>query len=344
MVTVVSVESPPGGGKGFLLKYLASKGMRVALQDDAICHIMDLNTDARRWAFFTELFFLDMHVKCFKDASNSSGGGGVLLLEGSPLTDRLCYYEALHKRSMHPLEAELYEQWYEILRPQWRVDHSLLLLADTHAHVERIIDNAKVEQAALGIDQLHAMLNTYVAALPEVVIQTPKMLAPFGVAELSQAGDTRKPWLSLALQVPADSEFRQWYVSLENHVRQVASTRSEEWFGQVAASPNLEEAFCSCMRESLDGCHGLLLNLTVPVRRGECMTAFFLKDGTPATREAVTRQQEVACQLQLEGLWFKNGRWGISWELKAVKCYGAVAQSAEEVGGFGFVSDDEDGY
>lgn len=173
---VVSVESPPGGGKGFLLKYLSAKGLypmhgRVALHDDAIHHIMDMNTDSSRWAFFTELFFLCTHVQCYQQAmANHGSKDTVLLLEGSPVTDKLCYYEKHHQSKMHPLEAQLYEEWYEKLKPLWRVDHHLLLLSDMHAHMERIIDNAKFEQAGIGLEDIHALTETYVKALPKAYV------------------------------------------------------------------------------------------------------------------------------------------------------------------------------
>lgn len=196
VVTVVSVESPPGGGKGFLLKYLAAKGLvsptlvgHVVLQPDAIGHIMDMRTDTARWAFFTELFFLCTHVTSYKQAlanitannhnnNNTSSAAAaapqqqhhVLLLEGSPVTDKLCYFEQQHRANMHPLEAELYEEWSHKLQPYWHVDHHILLLSDMHAHVERIVDNSKVEQAHLGLDEVHGLIKTFVHALPGAYI------------------------------------------------------------------------------------------------------------------------------------------------------------------------------
>lgn len=168
---VVSVESPPGGGKGFLLKHLASRGLqRIALQDDAIHHMMDMNTDGARWAFFTELFFLSMHVQAYLKAAAGAGPGAVVLLEGSPVSDRLCYYQKQHRARMHPLEAELYDTWWALLEPLWRVDHHVLLLSDVHSHLERIIDNAKVEQANIGLPEIHTMIATYAAALPQAYV------------------------------------------------------------------------------------------------------------------------------------------------------------------------------
>lgn len=171
---VVALESPPGGGKGFLLKYLAAKGLhplrcQVAMHDDAIHHIMDMNTDASRWALFTELYFLSVHVQRYRQARQEAAQqpNTVLVLEGSPVTDKLCYFEDQRNRErLHPLEAQLYDEWYAKLRPLWHIDHHLLLLSDMHAHMERIIDNAKVEQAGVGLEEVHAMTQAYVRSLP----------------------------------------------------------------------------------------------------------------------------------------------------------------------------------
>jgi deoxyadenosine/deoxycytidine kinase len=172
---VISFESPPGGGKGFLLKHIAAKGLHpyspvIALHDDAIDHIVDLNTDETRWAFFTEMYFLHTHVRCYEQAvAGAIARPGqqhhqpLVLLEGSPATDWSCHFARL---GMHRLEAALYSEWFGLMRCKWHVDASIMLLSDMHAHMERIIDNAKVEQAGLKLDDIHGMIETYAQALP----------------------------------------------------------------------------------------------------------------------------------------------------------------------------------
>lgn len=177
---IIAVESPPGGGKGFLLKHLAAKGIAplhgfVSLHDDAISHVLDMNTDPVRWGLFTELFFLHMHVSCYEKALTTAAAGKgeavVVLLEGSPVSDRACYM-LKQQQHLHPLEVELYEEWWSKLRPRWHVDHHILLLSDIHAHMERIIDNAKVEQAGLGLAEVHGLIDAFVCALPEACVIT----------------------------------------------------------------------------------------------------------------------------------------------------------------------------
>ncbi|WIA10876.1 hypothetical protein OEZ85_011042 [Tetradesmus obliquus] len=399
---VVALESPPGGGKGFLLKYLASKGLghaanvHVALHDDAIHHLMDMNTDGARWAFFTELFFLSNHIHCYRQACKAAQQAAVLLLEGSPVSDRLCYYEHHMRERMHPLEAQLYEEWYAKLLLHWRVDHHVLLLADMHAHMQRIIDNAKVEQAGLMLDDVHAMMTTachlrrrtsssssskmeatrsapprrfdeidaetdvcfdflpqtakfgkgWVVACssdPLPLLQTPKMRAPGGCLETvayQQSATASRPKLSLALAVE-DERFRAWYEGLEEHVIRLVEQRCHKWFGKHAneVQPSVRDAFFSCMRpDDMRPQH--VLTFSVPTRGDAVLVNFFAADGSTIPHTSVLKHHEVACRIELEGLWFANLRWGLRWRLTDVKTYGAGSTGAPS--DFAFVQDSDD--
>lgn len=162
---VIAVESCPGGGKGFLLKHLAAHGLpggvghvNVFLQDDAIEHVIDAVHDSARWFLTTELYFLLQHVRQLMGESY----GHVTFVEGSPLTDFMCYFVAQPK---HPLEDELYREWYAILRPLWHVDAHVLLLSSPHEHLERIIGNSKKEQSHTNIMSLYKQEEQYKSIL-----------------------------------------------------------------------------------------------------------------------------------------------------------------------------------
>ncbi|KAF6252696.1 hypothetical protein COO60DRAFT_1463561 [Scenedesmus sp. NREL 46B-D3] len=348
---------------------------------------MDLNTDASRWAFFTELFFLAAHVQCYqRGVAAAAARADVLLLEGSPVTDRLCYFEAQCRARMHPLEAELYMDWYQRLEPTWHVDHHILLMSDMHAHVERIIDNAKVEQASIGLDDVFELIETYVEALPQahvvqcpanfednepvlenlravvaatfgtgwvvarngepesLLLQTPKMRAPFGCIETSY-GRGGKPKLSIALAVPASSAFMAWYEALEEHTVACVEQKCEEWFGKPCSEvqPSVREAFCAGLKQH-DGTGEALLYLNVPTRGSAVLANFFDASGVPDAHTSMERNHELACHIELEGLWFANQRWGMRWRLCSVKMYSdaTAAAFATTTNGFAFVADDGD--
>lgn len=161
---VIAVESCPGGGKGFLLKHLAAHGLPrigqvgVLLLDDSIEHVIDAVHDPKRWTLTTELHFLIEHVRMLKSKSYND----ITFVEGSPLTDLMCYFAPAQK---HPLEDNLYKEWYELLRPMWSVDVHVLLTSSPHEHLERIIGNSKKEQSNTTILSLYRQEERYKSVL-----------------------------------------------------------------------------------------------------------------------------------------------------------------------------------
>lgn len=159
MTIIVSIEAPLGGGKGFFLKYCrqhAFSGMdvTVSLQDDSIAHVIDMNADPNRWALFTELDFLFRHVQAIHSTqSNSAHTPDMLLVEGSPLTDRVCY---MHDTAagIDPLDLKLYDIWYDVLLPYWKVDMHVRLKSSIHSHYDRVIGNSKKEQSFVTLGYL----------------------------------------------------------------------------------------------------------------------------------------------------------------------------------------------
>lgn len=156
-MVVIALECPPGGGKGFLLKHLAQHGLgdtrvSVYLQDDSIDHVMDYLTDPERWILTKELHFLIRHVLAMRNAT------GVVFTEGSPYTDYRCYFADAKK---HPLEDNLYKDWYNFLTPMWNVDMHVFLVESPHQHLERIIGNSKKEQGNTSILSIYKHINLY---------------------------------------------------------------------------------------------------------------------------------------------------------------------------------------
>ena len=163
MVHVVCIESPPGGGKGFLLKHMSQHGIKlqtwsvhVVLQDDAIDHVMDYVKDERRWLLTKELHFLWMHTRGIQDAIRQ--GHDLVFVEGSPLSDYMCHFRPCEKTD---LEDKLYREWYEIMRSFWQVHVHVLLTTSPHSHLERIIGNSKKEQSHTSIFGMYVMTGLY---------------------------------------------------------------------------------------------------------------------------------------------------------------------------------------
>lgn len=176
MVCVISIESPLGGGKGFFLKYLRQyktlkgKELHVSLQDDAISHVMDMNNDAKRWSLFTELDFLLKHVLCIMEKC-SAPRDSIVILEGSPQTDRCCYFNV---SASDESERELYDEWYSIIAKHWKVDMHVMLKSSIHSHFDRVMGNSKKEQAFVTLGYLSHKLKLYDKVLhgsPQIVCE-----------------------------------------------------------------------------------------------------------------------------------------------------------------------------
>lgn len=170
---VVSIESPLGGGKGFFLKYMrqhkewierqglnGSAHLYVCLQDDSISHVMDMNNDEKRWALFTELDFLYKHVHNIKTLNDSlEGENAVLFMEGSPASDKHCYFDAIE--SITAAEKSLYNEWYGIMKQFWNVDTTVLMKSSIHSHFDRVMGNSKKEQSFVTLGYLSQKAKLY---------------------------------------------------------------------------------------------------------------------------------------------------------------------------------------
>jgi thymidylate kinase len=167
MALVVSVESPLGGGKGFFLKYLRQhtllqgQDVAVCLQDDSISNVMDMNNDSRRWGLFTEMDFLVRHIISIHQAHKVAK---VVIVEGSPISDRMCYFA---DTMCEALEKRLYEEWYNILEHYWHVDICFYLRSSIHSHFDRVMGNSKKEQSFVTLQYLSRKIAMYDNLLSE---------------------------------------------------------------------------------------------------------------------------------------------------------------------------------
>lgn len=167
---VVTIEGPVGCGKGFLLKHIRQYGLpctenlQVQLHDDAVSHVYDCHKNPARWGLFTELDFLFRHVQAYVMLQKSTDVD-VILLEGSHVADRFCYYEMI-KPHLTLIEQQLYEEWISVLC-EFDMSHSTIFMqCDTHDCLQRIMDNSKREQWEVDLLELHRLQKLYRKHLP----------------------------------------------------------------------------------------------------------------------------------------------------------------------------------
>jgi len=167
MVIIISVESCPGGGKGFFLKYMnthirtkypaLAARCAMGLLDDTIGNMLDFTNDPGRWAMFNQLVYYLKHYK-------SSSLAPVVFVEGSLDTDVHCvtrYFQ--DKGYLHEKEADVLRGWHDrIIRKGTPLPDAIIYLENTvHHHFERVVHNSKREQAHFTRTMLAAMKIRY---------------------------------------------------------------------------------------------------------------------------------------------------------------------------------------
>lgn len=106
-----------------------------------------------------------------------------------------------------------------------------------------------------------------------------------------------------------------WCQAVERRVLDEAIKNATAWFG-VPVDPALVQTWFSSGLK--DGCQ---MRLNVPFRGDDACVAFFDKDKNPIEFEYVPQAGVAALLMELDGVWFRNKRFGLSWKLVQVRHY-----------------------
>lgn len=177
-MTVIMLESCPGGGKGFFLKYMNTHirtryptlagRCAVALLDDTIGNMLDFTNDPARWAMFNQMVY---YLKHFKFGTMAP----VVFMEGSLDTDVQCVTHYFHEKGyLHRAEHDVLRAWYEYISKKTTPPDAIIYLENTvHHHFERVVHNSKREQAHFTRAMLAGMKARYDAVVAGMSV--PKM-------------------------------------------------------------------------------------------------------------------------------------------------------------------------
>jgi hypothetical protein len=132
--------------------------------------------------------------------------------------------------------------------------------------------------------------------------------------------------------------------TLEAKVKADAITYSKEWFGKTITNPEIiDEKFNIMLRhpkvkgsEELDLAKPPTLTVKLPCWKGVWKSEIYDEDGEPvfisgkvnnhlSPLDYIKKQTQVACVIQCGGIWFVNGKFSITWNLKQ-----AVVQKPKE--------------
>ena len=195
------------------------------------------------------------------------------------------------------------------------------------------------------------VVNVYNKLSKEALAISTPLILTWGAQEgLDQA---KKPTgkFTMSLQFPtteySNPDLENFLTSmrgLEAKIKADAITYSKEWFGKTITNPEIiEEKFNIMLRhpkvkgtEELDLSKPPTLTVKLPCWKGTWKSEIYDEDGEPvfisgkvnphlSPLDYIKKQTQVACVIQCGGIWFVNGKFSITWNLKQ-----AVVQKPKE--------------
>ena len=213
---------------------------------------------------------------------------------------------------------------------------------------EAIIDGTNIDTNAFSYSAPKAhesggkVVNVYNKYFKESLTLSTPLILTWGAQEgMDQA---KKPTgkYTMSLQFPSadfpDAEcelFLKGMRSLEAKIKADALANSKEWFGKVITNPEIiDEKFNIMLRhpkfkgtDEPDVSKSPTLTVKVPCWKGIWKSEIYDEDGEPLYVGGKTSGQmtpldflkpktHVSCLLQCGGIWFVNGKFSITWNLK----------------------------
>jgi hypothetical protein len=175
------------------------------------------------------------------------------------------------------------------------------------------------------------------AAKKGLTLQTPLMLT-WGVNEWTDDNSGRKTY-DMALQFPTSeyanantSQFLENMMELEEHIKQTAVEKSKEWFNKAKMSPEVVDALWTPMLRYTknketgepDKTKMPTMKIKLPYydqkfefelydNSGESIFNAQMNENHPS--DLIPKASNVAIVVQCGGIWFANGKFGVTWRL-----------------------------
>ena len=175
------------------------------------------------------------------------------------------------------------------------------------------------------------------AAKKGLTLQTPLMLT-WGVNEWTDDNSGRKTY-DMSLQFPTEeyanantSQFLENMMALEEHIKQTAVEKSKEWFNKAKMSPEVVDALWTPMLRYTknketgepDKTKMPTMKIKLPYydqkfefelydNNGESIFNAQMNENHPS--ELIPKASNVAIVVQCGGIWFANGKFGVTWRL-----------------------------
>lgn len=112
----------------------------------------------------------------------------------------------------------------------------------------------------------------------DILIQTPKERAPWGLSSLTGDDGQEKFSLDVAVSSP---ELLTWLAALDGAILEAAVTNSVEWFGKQLSPDVIKEFYRPILKQPRDARYSPTLSLKIPSRGGKLDVEFWNDDPQP---------------------------------------------------------------
>lgn len=175
----------------------------------------------------------------------------------------------------------------------------------------------------------------------KVLLQTPALTLPWGITPFQDVNSGNVQSWSLDVSFkghetdPAIAEFLAKMRALDEALVDVATARSQEWFGKSMSRELVAEFTRKFVREPTNPQYAPTMKIKIPCVNGMEVTKFYDETRQPVPLEYVSKGSQVRIIMELSPVWFLNKSVGLTW--KAVQV--AVVSRPRVIQEYAFVED-----
>ena len=171
----------------------------------------------------------------------------------------------------------------------------------------------------------------------KIVLQTPPCHVPFGITPYQDASTGAIQSWSLDVSFRDQPAFLDGMRAIDESLVDVATTRSEEWFGKTMSRAIVSEFVRTLVRDPKDPKYSPTMRVKVPCINGQETTKFYDEQRQPIPMEHIPKGSVVRVIMELSPVWFLNKQVGLSWRALQV----AVVSRPRMIEEYAFVTSDD---
>ena len=178
----------------------------------------------------------------------------------------------------------------------------------------------------------------------KIILQTPKMPAPFGVSEYTTEGGLKYSLNLSFLQIDSDSKVEKFYTmckDIDNMMIETAFTNSTKWFGKQLSKDVIEEFYRPLLKPGKhkegDEYYPDTIKFKLRTYNDKLTVSMFDKEKNPIGLENVVKGSKVRCIFEVSPIWFVNKNFGIS-----LNCIQLEVDNIDKMVGYSFYDSDDD--